>query len=197
MDLKKNQNMKKGFTLIELLITVVIMGILVSLAAPSMFSILEGRKLKGATENLFADFMFIKTESIKRNNKVALSFGDSGSNWCYGFSVGSDCDCTGALADPVTTTTCTIDGIERVVTNRDYGNTAISSHAFNGNSAGTPDSVSFDPSRGFSEYITSSSYSNGSTKFTNNGRETVVMLSSLGRIRICSGTGFGGYRSCP
>ena len=50
-----DRNTQKGFTLIELLIVVVILGILVAIAAPSMFSILEGRKLKGAAENLQVD----------------------------------------------------------------------------------------------------------------------------------------------
>jgi len=184
MDLKKNQNMQKGFTLIELLITVVIMGILVSLAAPSMFQILEGRKLKGATENLFADLMFAKTETIKRNNKVILSF-TAGTNWCYGLSEDTGCNC--ATSSPA----CTIDGIEKIVTSDGYGDTSIAFSFF----GGTTTETGFEPLRGFAENA-SGATSNGSVKFTNGGREAVVMLSTLGRVRICSDTGFGGYKSC-
>jgi len=184
MDLKKNQNMQKGFTLIELLITVVIMGILVSLAAPSMFSILEGRKLKGAAENLFADLMFAKTEAIKRNNEVILSFGGISPAWCYGLKEDTTCDCT-------VSNDCSIDGVEKVVTNDNYGNTTLTA-AFPGSS---PEETGFEPLRGFSEN-SSGSFSNGKATFLNNGRNAIIMVSSLGRVRICSDTGFGGYKSC-
>jgi type IV fimbrial biogenesis protein FimT len=182
---------QKGFTLIELLIAVAILGILVAIAAPSMFKILEGRKLKGAAENLFADLMFTKTEAIKRNNEVILSFGSSGSDWCYGISEDANCDCTNALLATPTATTCTIDGIEKVVTNSAYGNTSLTA-AFPGSA---PEETGFEPLRGFSEN-SSGSFSNGTATFTNDGREAAVVVSKFGRVKVCSDTSFGGYESC-
>ncbi len=184
MDLKKNQNIQKGFTLIELLIVVVILGILVAIAAPSMYKILEGRKLKGATENLFADLMFAKTEAIKRNNEVILSFGGTSPAWCYGLKEDASCDCS-------VSNDCSIDGVEKVVTSDSYGDTTLTA-AFPGSS---PEETGFEPLRGFSEN-SSGSFSNGTATFLNDGRNALVMVSTLGRVRICSGTGFGGYESC-
>jgi len=179
MDLKKNQNMQKGFTLIELLITVVIMGILVSLAVPSMSSILEGRKLKGAAENLQVDLMFIKTEAIKRNTPVRIYFKfDSvdAAKWCYGMKVNDSCDC-------FTANSCEIDGIEKVVNRSDYGENVL----ITGNTTGVSfpsDLVSFTPLRGQATF--------GSVKFSlSGGSEVKVSVNSRGRTTICSNNGMG------
>ena len=179
-----DRNTQKGFTLIELLIAVVILGILVAIAAPSMYQILEGRKLKGAAENLYADLMFAKTETIKRNNEVILSFGGTSPAWCYGLKEVATCDCA-------TANDCSIDGIEKVVTNEQYGDTTLLA-AFPG---GPPEETGFEPLRGFSEN-SSGSFSNGTVTFTNDGREAVIIINTLGRVRICSDTGFGGYEPC-
>jgi len=185
MDLKKNQNMQKGFTLIELLITVVIMGILVSLAAPSMFEILESRKLKGAAEKAFADFQFVKTEAIKRNDFVRLDFTGfgSGNDWCYGFKVNADCDCT--ETDSSQPDFCEIDGIKKVTNQDDYdGAVTLSNTAppFAG-------VASFNPRRGTT--------SSGNIEFElSNGRKIKIIVSTIGRIRICSDSAIGGYKSC-
>jgi prepilin-type N-terminal cleavage/methylation domain-containing protein len=184
MDLKKHKKTQKGFTIIELLITVVILGILVAIAAPSMYSILEGRKLKGAAENLFADLMFAKTESIKRNNEVILSFGGVSPAWCYGLKEDVSCDCA-------TANDCSIDGIEKVVTSDQYGDTTLVADF----PSSSPEETGFEPLRGFSE-SSSGSFSNGTATFTNNGREAEVVISTLGRVRVCSDTGFGGYEAC-
>jgi len=177
MDLKKKQPLQKGFTLIELLITVVILGILVSLAAPSFFGILERRKLVGATDLFFADLLFAKTETIKRNSAVNVVFKNKGTtNWCYGMTQLSTCDCTGAG------TTCAIDGVERVVKADDFKNTSATWN-FSGDNTG------FDPIRGFSTNA-------GTLIFSIESSSANIVLTLQGRARICSSTGTGGYPSC-
>jgi len=176
MDLKKNQNTHKGFTLIELLITVVIMGVLVSLAVPSFSGILEDRKLKGAGENLYADMMFAKTESIKRNETIRISAIGNGGTWCYGLSVTNACDCT--------SNTCTIDGIEKVVNSADYpGVEVLASSTLDGSS------VSFTPLRGFTD--------GGHLQFNvSTGKSLGVSVSTRGRVRLCSTSSAWGYTAC-
>tara|TARA_R110002095_G_scaffold45864_8_gene41106 strand:- start:4426 stop:4974 length:549 start_codon:yes stop_codon:yes gene_type:complete len=180
-----DRNTQKGFTLIELLITVVILGILIALAAPSMHQLLESRKLKGAAERAFADFQFVKTEAIKRNSPVRLDFTGfgSGNDWCYGFKVGEDCDCT--ETDPDQLDFCEIDGVKKVVNQDTYGGSVSVSNA----SLPFAGVASFNPIRGTT--------SAGNIEFElSNGTTIKVIVSSLGRIRICSESSIGGYRSC-
>jgi len=177
MDLKTNQK-RKGFTLIELLITVVILGVLVSLAAPSFFGILENRKLKGAGDNLFADLMFAKTEAIKRNKVVRISATGTGATWCYGLSEVTDCDCT-------TAGSCQIDGIEKVVSNTDYPNIeVVESSTLDGSS------ISFTPLRGAANPL--------HLKFSSStGKELGAVVSPLGRVRVCTNNSSWGGAPCP
>lgn len=176
----------KGFSLIELLITVVILGVLVSLAAPPMFSTLESRKLKGAAEKAFADFQFVKTEAIKRNQFVRLDFTGfgSGNDWCYGFKVNADCDCT--ETDPSQADFCEIDGIKRVVNQDDYDGSVTLSNS----SVPFAGVASFNPMRGTT--------TPGSIEFElSSGAKIKVIVSLLGRVRMCSSSGSnGGYRAC-
>jgi len=185
MDLKTNQK-RKGFTLIELLITVVILGILVSLAAPSMFSILEGRKLKGAAENFQVDVMFIKTEAIKRNSKARIQFKfDSGnaSKWCYGMKVNAACDCFETVATE--SDYCEIDNVKRVVNQADYGkNVLIKDNDVHFSN----DLVSFTPLRGQANP--------GYVEFSlADGRSIKTNVNVRGRATICSDSGMG-FEGC-
>jgi type IV fimbrial biogenesis protein FimT len=183
------QNKQKGFTLIELLIVVVIMGILVALAAPSMLGILESRKLKGAAELAYATLHFAKAEAIKRNDNVRVYFVGTGNTWCYGLKDVDDdadddtCDCT--VTDSANNEYCEIDGIKKVVNQDVYENITVA----NG-SVPFAGIVGFDSMRGTAK--------SGNIEFEMTGGRTVkVTLSTLGRAKICSNDGVGGYSSCP
>jgi type IV fimbrial biogenesis protein FimT len=173
-----DRNTQKGFTLIELLITVVVLGILLALAAPSFFEILERRKIVGATNLLHSDLLFAKTETIKRNKVIRVSFKNKGTtNWCYGMKEEVTCDCT--IAND-----CAIDGVEHVVKASDFPNVS-------GTWTFGSDISEFDPLRGFVDLNDA-----GTATFSIDSADADVVLSINGRARVCSSTGVGGYPSC-
>jgi type IV fimbrial biogenesis protein FimT len=168
-----------GFTLIELMITLAVLAVLAAIAAPSFSDIMERRKLNGAGENLFATLIFAKTEAIKRNAPVRITFVGTGDTWCYGLAVDAACDCSDNVP------ACTIDGVTKIVDQDDYS--AVSVDA---GSSFADSFTAFSPLRGAAN-------NNGTLTFTiSNGAEFGVSLSTFGRISLCSDTGTFGYSAC-
>ncbi len=96
-----------GFTLVELMITLVIVAILLSLAAPGFKSLLERNRLQTAAHGFFTDLVLARSEAIKRNQAVVLCKSNTGVNctvdtavqWEQGWLVFADTDNDGAV-DP-------------------------------------------------------------------------------------------------
>ncbi len=164
-----------GFTLMELLVTLAVLAILVAIAVPSMSGVLERRKVHGAGEKLFADLMFAKTEAIKRNQTVRVSFIGSGTTWCYGMAIDTSCDCTAS--------DCTIDGVLKVTDQDDFPGVSVKA-----GSSFVGGSTSFTPLRGAANA--------GNLQFSVPiGAELGVVVSAFGRVRMCS-TDFN-FDACP
>lgn len=61
-----------GHSLVELLAVVCLMGVLATLAAPAMSSIIGSIQLASTTNGLFSHILLARNEAIKRNSRVAL-----------------------------------------------------------------------------------------------------------------------------
>lgn len=109
----------KGFTLMELMIVIVVLGILAAIALPSFQSILEGRRLVGAADDLYSNLQYARSEAIKRNEVIRFQV-TTGANWCFGVDDddGVACDCNANA--------CEIDGVLKNVTSATYSGIQMS-----------------------------------------------------------------------
>lgn len=161
-----------GINLIELLIVLAITVILTLISIPTFISLVQNHRLAATAENLYYNLQYARTEAIKRNATVYVSF-TTGDNWCYGINVGSTCDCTTAGSCSIATIK-TAAPQEISVSESGYGSNYISFESTHGaaNASGT---------------ITLTLYQK-STLIT-------ISIGMLGNLQLCS-TGISGYTPC-
>lgn len=165
----KDMNKKRslGFTLVELMVTVAIIGILASIAVPSYQDMIERNRLKEAVESLKSDMMFARTEAIKRSAIINVAIDENGSDWCYGIN------------DDNTACACGTAG--------DCGIKAVAGNQFQGTSVDADFSTNFNFRRGTA--------GNGTVIISSANYAARVIVSTMGRIRVCS-SDLGGYSAC-
>jgi type IV fimbrial biogenesis protein FimT len=199
-------NAVKGFTLVELMITLVVLGLIATMAVPSMTSFFDKRRVIEAAEDLYANVQIARTEAIKRSDSVYMRFNSAGSNWQYGLSQNDLCDLT--KTDPTVANanacvlvvddgdgviddgTATIDAADTVLnrfTSGDYNEVSMTLTSMpNGNNQ-----IEFHPNRGTAENASI-------TLQSASGKQMRVIVGLLGQVRLCSPAGNGhidGYSS--
>ncbi len=94
----------KGFTLPELVTTLAVAAILVSLAAPSMKSVLADRRIAAVTQQLYGSIVLARSEAVTRGMNVSIcratgtaGCAGEGDNWASGWLVFVDGDSNGIL----------------------------------------------------------------------------------------------------
>jgi len=87
----------RGLTLVELMIVITVIAVLLLLAAPSFFSLIETQRLRGVNQELLTDVQFARTEALRRGERVGVRFGSAGSGAteisCYTIFRGDGLDC--------------------------------------------------------------------------------------------------------
>lgn len=169
----------KAFTIIEALTVITILGILLAVATTSYQTLIERKRLKSATETLYGDLKFIRSESMKRQADLYVSF-QAGANWCYGVDDTAACDC-GTAND------CQIDGAEKVVRSTDYREVSMALTGFT--TAGGNRYIQFEGIRGVAS-------DSGSVTFSLNAKTVVLSTNKMGLVQTCSNK-LVSYNACP
>lgn len=75
----------KGFTLVELMVTVVVLGLLMTIAVPSFTDMVRNHRSLTAADELTSALNFARTEAVKRGKRVSICPSTNGTS-CSGTS---------------------------------------------------------------------------------------------------------------
>lgn len=157
----------QGVTLTELLVVLSIVAILAVMAMPAFLQLMARHRLEGATEVLFGDLQLARLEAVRRDKPVTVAFQTSvdGWRWCYAISDQGACQCDHR-------NDCRLDGsASRIVSAAAFQRISLRTNFHHQQTA-------FTPLRG--------ALHAGSAILHNEYGSAHIIVSSLGRIRICS-----------
>ncbi len=89
--MKKLSSIHRGFTIVELLVTVALISILISIAAPSFVTFQRNAELTSFTNSMMAAINSARGEAMKRGRYAMVMPADD-SNWSSGWKVFVDVD---------------------------------------------------------------------------------------------------------
>lgn len=155
-----------GFTLTELIITIAVMAILLTLALPSFNDFNAKRRLIGAGEAVYGQLQFARGITLADAQDIYLHV-TTGASWRVGVTDKASCESNVA-------NDCTIDTVTRVTAAGDFPGVTLTTNL------GANDSGFASPR--------ATALENGNITLTHTalGRSIKVMLSNLGRVKICS-----------
>ncbi|OUS30400.1 hypothetical protein A9Q98_05255 [Thalassotalea sp. 42_200_T64] len=187
-----------GFTLIEVLVSILILTILASVAAPSFLQSFSDKKLVSASEELYSNLQLARSEALTRSVPIYWSAASLGTkNWQFGMSAGEYCD--PKVTSNVTAKACVLtidDGDGQFSAANDLVLHRIDGSEFDDitlkrtHSTSSVDAITFDPARG-----TTSVKMRYYTLTSALGREVNFTLSMIGNIKICSDD-ITNYKDC-
>lgn len=99
----------KGVTLIELMVTIAVLAVLLTLAAPSFGDFFQRYRLRGAADDVVSLIAISRAEAITRNRDVAIRFAGSGAAWCVGGVATAEPSTPGTAVDTTPGCTCNSD----------------------------------------------------------------------------------------
>lgn len=125
---------RRGFTMIEMLITVAIVALLATLAAPSFKVMLANAQIRTAAQAMYDGLQLARVEAIRRNERVIFAKGTQ-SDWTVtvesdGSTVQARSSAEGSpavlvTATPAIATEVTFDGLGRIRPNTDASSSML------------------------------------------------------------------------
>lgn len=102
LESQRRRHPAAGFTMVELMATILILGVVISLALPSMGNLVRDQRVKTAVGDIHATLIFARSEAIKRNKVVGVcsqnadgSGCQNSTDWARGWIVYVDTDGAG------------------------------------------------------------------------------------------------------
>ncbi|KXI27204.1 GspH/FimT family pseudopilin [Paraglaciecola hydrolytica] len=167
-----------GITLLELLTTISIITLVLTLGVPAILSVQKTMQLKGAVEVSYFALLQARATAVATRRDVHIAL-NAGKNWCIALSDHGLCDCTVYNA-------CTIEGVEQKIHYSDFHLIELRDLKF-----GQDNVAVFDGVRGLA--IGNA----GSVVFSDGGNLVKLVVSNMGRVRICVQAGkLGAYEPC-
>lgn len=184
----------RGFTLIELMITLIVVGVIASLAIPAFRDLIERKRLDGAVGDVYEQLEFARSQAIKRSKPMLVDFNNNGTDWSVGIT-DKMAGCEAEEEDSSDDDSCVIDydndgatsdNILVRISGDDYNDITMSqATAFSDtlNACATPSAVGEQLCFTFLRGLANP----GAYDFvsTNNNYILRVQVSQLGRIGIC------------
>lgn len=167
-----------GFSLLQLTLCICIIGFLAVQNAGSFTVAIKRYSLRGAIQSVFFTMQLSRSQAIVQQQIVVVDIHE-GEQWCIGLTNKADCDCQIASS-------CTINDLEQKVDYQDFQFIELEKSTFKHDNQ-----TRFNPPRGLT-----TGYA-GSLTFTDGSHRLKLILSNVGRVRICTLTPpFSPYKRC-